>query len=64
MLPLDHGGLETELAGADRRHIATRPAAEHDQVEIAVSHGPFFLRPLQADGLIGLWSVCRVAGVQ
>ena len=30
---LDHGHLHAELGGADRRHIAARPGADHDEVE-------------------------------
>ncbi len=35
-LALDHGGLETQLGGADRGHVAAGAAADDDDVEIHV----------------------------
>ncbi len=32
LLPLDDGGLESELRGANRRHIAAGPGANHHEV--------------------------------
>jgi hypothetical protein len=35
---LDAGGLQPELRGPDGGDIATGPGADHDQVEIGLSH--------------------------
>ena len=35
---LDHGHLHAELGGADRRHIAARSGADHDEIEGFVCH--------------------------
>ena len=40
LVALDDRGLHAELRRADRRDIAARPAAEHDQVEGIISHAP------------------------
>ena len=38
LLFFDHGGLETELRGADRRHVPAGPGADYDHV-IFLGHG-------------------------
>ena len=35
---LDAGGLQPQLGGADRRHIAAGTGADHDQVEVSLCH--------------------------
>src|SRR3546814_5539890 len=35
---LHHRGLQLQLRGADRRHIAARPAADNDHIVIRISH--------------------------
>src|SRR4051812_43824029 len=39
----DDGHLEAELGGANRRYIAARPGADHDNV-VAIRHALRFLR--------------------
>ena len=38
MLALHHRRLQTQLGGADRRDIASRAAADEDQIEGSVGH--------------------------
>jgi hypothetical protein len=42
LILLDHGGLEAELRGSDRRHVASGAGADDDDLIAGFAHGDAF----------------------